>query len=353
MKNIYILQYFIVLLLLPVQAFAYLDLGSGSYFIQLLLGFFSVFLLTFNSFFASFTRRVNISVLGVVVVALFPGLALYSFNIEQTYFRSIIISLLATVAGAYTLYGVLYVIFRSTHKATVGTSIGILIFFSFGHLNAFFGGMLRDRYIVVLVATLFGAALAYLFFAKKGFVKLSASLGIVFLVLSASSLAYAGIYNISHRIESEDGPTIAGSGVGSKPDIYYIILDGYGRQDTMSHLYGFDNEPFLKELEKRGFFIARESISNYAQTHLSLSSTLNFEYLETDLTGESSLQAEIEKLADDSQDRTYVYNAVKNNALLRFLKSAGYKSVHIASGRTDMTDQNEFANINIKGGGAE
>ncbi len=66
-----------------------------------------------------------------------------------------------------------------------------------------------------------------------------------------------------------------------KPDIYYIILDGYGRGDVLKSVYGFDNEKFYNELENRGFFIARKSNANYAQTTLfSLASSLNMEYLE-------------------------------------------------------------------------
>jgi len=64
------------------------------------------------------------------------------------------------------------------------------------------------------------------------------------------------------------------------PDVYYVILDGYARADVLSEIYGFDNEPFLAELERRGFYVARESYSNYAATHLSLASALNERYLD-------------------------------------------------------------------------
>ena len=31
----------------------------------------------------------------------------------------------------------------------------------------------------------------------------------------------------------------------SRPDIYYIILDGYARSDVMKSLFDFDNSGFL------------------------------------------------------------------------------------------------------------
>lgn len=63
------------------------------------------------------------------------------------------------------------------------------------------------------------------------------------------------------------------------PDIYYVILDGYARADALAEHYGFDNAPFLAELEARGFFIADRSVANYPYTYLSLASSLNQRYL--------------------------------------------------------------------------
>lgn len=65
----------------------------------------------------------------------------------------------------------------------------------------------------------------------------------------------------------------------SKPDIYFIVLDGYARADLLQELYGFDNSRFLVELARRGFVIPSSSLSNYPATHLSLASILNMEYV--------------------------------------------------------------------------
>lgn len=63
------------------------------------------------------------------------------------------------------------------------------------------------------------------------------------------------------------------------PDVYYVVLDGYARADMLAAHYGFDNGPFLAELEARGFFVADRSSANYPYTYLSLSSSLNERYL--------------------------------------------------------------------------
>jgi hypothetical protein len=64
------------------------------------------------------------------------------------------------------------------------------------------------------------------------------------------------------------------------PDIYYIILDGMGREDVLITYYQLDLTDFLSNLEQHGFYIADKSFSNYAWTELSLPSSLNFIYLE-------------------------------------------------------------------------
>ncbi len=64
------------------------------------------------------------------------------------------------------------------------------------------------------------------------------------------------------------------------PDIYYLVLDGYGRGDVLQKYYGFDNAEFLDGLRQRGFYIADKSSTNYPSTVFSLPSSLNMRYHE-------------------------------------------------------------------------
>ena len=45
----------------------------------------------------------------------------------------------------------------------------------------------------------------------------------------------------------------------TRPDIYYIILDAYGRADVLKDLYNYDNSQFVDWLNQKGFYVARES----------------------------------------------------------------------------------------------
>lgn len=75
-----------------------------------------------------------------------------------------------------------------------------------------------------------------------------------------------------------------------KPDIYYIVFDGFARSDVLRDLYGLDNTSFLQGLKARGFFVADESYSNFNQTSLSLASSMNMMYLDdmAELLGENT-----------------------------------------------------------------
>src|SRR5690606_2778066 len=43
------------------------------------------------------------------------------------------------------------------------------------------------------------------------------------------------------------------------PDIYLLVLDGYGRADVLADMYDFDNTPFLELLTSQGFQVAPQA----------------------------------------------------------------------------------------------
>ena len=100
------------------------------------------------------------------------------------------------------------------------------------------------------------------------------------------------------------------------PDIYYIILDGYGQADMLQTIYGFDNSLFVEELEQRGFVVASNSQSNYHRTLLSLSSSLNMQYLDT-----------MASAMGDSNLWWPVSDAVQHSEVRKILENWGYKTV--------------------------
>ena len=103
-----------------------------------------------------------------------------------------------------------------------------------------------------------------------------------------------------------------------KPDIYYIILDGMERSDYLKSVFQIDDSDFTTFLKANGFYIATDSHSNYPYTILSMSSSLNMQYL---------------NLSGDQKERDWhpLYPMIEDNEVMKFLKQEGYKCVHLDS----------------------
>jgi hypothetical protein len=106
----------------------------------------------------------------------------------------------------------------------------------------------------------------------------------------------------------------------STPDIYYIILDAYGRSDMLQTIHGFDNSQFIEALESRGFAVASQSKSNYPRTLLSLSSSLNMQYLDV-----------MASVMRDSNLWWPVSDVVQHSEVRRLLENQGYKTIFFAN----------------------
>ena len=111
-----------------------------------------------------------------------------------------------------------------------------------------------------------------------------------------------------------------GRRMGENPDIYYIILDGYARDDVLVDRYGVSPNPLTQYLTDSGFFVAHGSQANYLQTYLSLASSLNMVYLDpladTMLTG---------------ADRRPLGHLIQNNVVVSHLNALGYTTVLASS----------------------
>jgi len=138
---------------------------------------------------------------------------------------------------------------------------------------------------------------------------------------AATSVLHSGNSTEERTALDSAGPDAAGS-AASDPDVYFIVLDGYARQDVLARYYGFDNSPFLNALRDKGFRIADQSSTNYNWTFLSLSSTLNLGYLQ---------ELFPQELDAGGADRSVLYESIRNSLTARFLRDRGYRIVHFQS----------------------
>jgi hypothetical protein len=110
--------------------------------------------------------------------------------------------------------------------------------------------------------------------------------------------------------------------VKTLPDIYVILLDGYGRDDILRQMYGLDNTGFISELENRGFYVARNARSNYRHTELTMGSLFNYDYFES-LANKTGL---------DVLNTQHFGPFIHDNRAVRQLKCLGYSFITLESG---------------------
>jgi hypothetical protein len=271
-----------------------------------------------------------------ILFALFPALSLLSNNIHQVEIVDSIRSLMISIGIALLILGIFYLIFRDIYKSAIITSFIIILFFSYGHiydsLKVWFpdhASLIRHRYLLPISGFLILTWFFYVWKRLNETVVLNHAANLIALILCIFPLftiVKAEISTVSLLHDEEPSGQFLGNiqatdADGDFPDIYYIILDGYGRSDILQDLYGCDNSDFISDLQSLGFYIATQSTSNYNQTILSLASSLNMEYINylSEVIGENrkGIDVPIEML--------------HHNEVRRILKELGYEFISFPS----------------------
>lgn len=100
-------------------------------------------------------------------------------------------------------------------------------------------------------------------------------------------------------------------------DIYYIILDGYGDHEAVTDLCGIESYLLATRLSDLGFHVVSDARTNYNQTRFSISSALNFSYIQ-----------DLRSAADVSGDDTaFPILLINQNMLFQYLRQVGYKTI--------------------------
>jgi hypothetical protein len=272
-----------------------------------------------------------------IAFAVFPLLHIAAANPGQVGGGSLALVLAVAAAASAMLLVALRFLLGDWLRAGLGVAWFVVLFFSYGPLNAAVGrpdgdpdavpmasGWLADHLqLVHSVVWLLLLALGWLWLRRLARTpgRLPGALNLASALLLGFALAR--LFASAAPEEDRPGPGVAQASVlRDAPDVYFILLDGYARADVLAEHYGFDNGPFLRGLEQRGFQVAEASEANYAWTFLSLSSTLNLDYL-PGLLGD--------KLDPEGTDRKHAYRLMRDNRAAAFLRARGYRYVHLQS----------------------
>ena len=267
-----------------------------------------------------------------ILIALFPVFLVYSQNIHLILIQGIIFPLLIILGITIAIWASARFILKNTRKSALLTSLYVFLFFSYGIIFKILESNVTEEYFILIHVLLLIAYTALVVFITYYVVRTHRKLNnitstthvvsITLLALVFFNIAAYNFENFNNLDDETDDLIISGNNLKDIPDIYYIVLDEYAPLRTLDTFYGYDNTDFVEFLQERGFYVTKNSHSNYAETFLAMASTLNMKYVNylSDIVGEESL------------DQRIPYQMISDNQVMRNFKSIGYEVYNFDSG---------------------
>jgi len=290
--------------------------------------------------------------LPLILMPSFPILSFYLKNISELSLKFIVKPLTSSI-GLSLIGALLFsLIIKNKNKAALIVLLFNLIFFSYGHLSNSLNSILfiqlpnevvlgPDKTLLPIITVLFIFLSFRILGSKKDFNQtisfINASLLFIVGYLSLSIVQKEYQKGANLEIFPFQSQSKISENQKMTPDIYYIILDGYARQDILKEIYHYDNSWFIESLRKMGFYVADYARSNYLHTYLSLPSTLNMRYLD-ELP---------KKHGTNPVSNIAARQLIYDNEVTRKLKACGYTIINFAS-TWEGTNENFQADITYK-----
>jgi len=266
-----------------------------------------------------------------IAISAYPALALLNANTGEIQPIAVVRPLLVSVLFGGLLYFVVWLFLRrNINKAAFLSALWLALFFTFGHAYIYIDEKYpKSNYTTWLAVgwiILFALALLWATRPKFTFASSASTLNTValaLLIMSVGQTSFGGGARSAHTLGADHAPVQSDlTAPANPPDVYYFILDSYGRQDLLDMAYGYDNTEFLNALKDRGFFVGECSQSNYVRTEISLASSLNMMYL----------QNLDDSFTPENTKRLKLWDSLKHSAVRYNFESMGYKTVDFATG---------------------
>jgi hypothetical protein len=290
-----------------------------------------------------------------VLFAAHPVLALAAANPGE-YSAWDLLAVLAVVVGAAAVLNLVVALpLRRQRPDNVAPAITLLLLVWFFHFVWFSEHLERIGYTLTrprtLAALITVAALAWLIIGRPHLRRLTVFMSLMGVFLVAQVVLAIGVGQLRGAQAIRRSTTVAElarpiqvrsdgshSCAPPKPDIYFLLLDGYANAEMLREIYGFSNARFQDSLQAMGFRIPHTVRSKYAHTHLSLASMLNLDYI-------TRLQADLGARTADPSVLGYL---IENNRAVRFLHEQGYTFVFSPSSWWPATMQNRHADVQVR-----
>ena len=225
-----------------------------------------------------------------------------------------------------------FLFYKEKEKAFVFSFFCLSLFFFFGFfydtLKGLFKGYFITSYTFLLPFLLCLLILLFIYIRKS--VKRTALISFYIKWLLFAFVFFEGISTIYFAITDKNSKNILLRPYKQqltekmkdcdkeKPDIFFIVLDEYTSSEGLAKYFGFDNHRIDSLFDSEGFFVSTGSRSNYNMTAFSLSSTLNYDYLDL-------------KKSDSVFNNNILLKGIetfKENRLTPYLTDQGYEIIN-------------------------
>jgi hypothetical protein len=281
-------------------------------------------------------------------------LSLYAANLRETFFSDVVPTLAVVLGVAVVLHLAIGAALRSLGaKTAIVTTIILVLSLNYAELFQTLNRWLEGGYPMVaalpVALLIMAAGIILVLLTRVSLVAPQMILNgvalVVFLVPATQAAVYewrnagAGSFTPDAEIEAVIAAPGPVAGAHDLPDIYYLMFDRYASPRTLAEHYGLDDEDLVSFLEENGFYVARESTSNYFKTAYSVASAFHMDYI--------NFLAEDERIVPSNWRP--IYAMLHDHRVARFLKARGYEYIQLGSWWKG-THHNTFADANYSFG---
>jgi hypothetical protein len=259
-------------------------------------------------------------------------LSLLGLNISQLFPQETARAILIVFIFAGLVFLVMRLIFKDWQRGALAASLLLVLFFSYGHVYNFLEKTIpvlgRHRLLLPCWILLAGIGLWLIARLVTNPLPITKVLNLIALVALVFPIYQIVAWEIKQS-QVDVSKEVSIPGIGSlklaygqaPPDVYFILLDMYARQDVLEEVYNYDNSVFINDLRQLGFQVVECSQSNYSQTEMVLTSILNMDYLDA-----------LGQFDPSATDTSNLRHLVKSNAVMAAFQSLGYKLVSFETG---------------------
>jgi hypothetical protein len=258
------------------------------------------------------------------IFALFPIFVIFSNNPLEITIESLLfpISIIFSIIIFLTI--LLKKITKNLPKSTLIVSLGLILFFNLEQINSWLTSFelaeIRAHHLTLILYSVTFPTVLYLIYKIKDAKKPSMIITIAGLAILVS---FTPNFLMFSEISENPSPNQFFANYeldfDTKPNVYFVLLDGYSSSESLNKNFQFDNSLFLNELEKSGFIIADNIFSNYLWTVFAMTSMLNMDYPQNHPDYSSN-------------DQILNKNLFSHNVVMNLFRDNGYETIYIDGG---------------------